>query len=249
MAEIITNLPEMLDIWQKTLHWQPNIQQQEKLQKLYELIIEGNRQFNLTRITEPEEFWEKHLWDSLRGVAPEGQFMSILNNAGSVIDIGTGAGFPGLPIAMIFPNSQVTLLDSTRKKINFIDDVINNMSINNAKTLVGRVEEIGQEYEHREKYDLAVIRAVGNVSICVEYALPLVKKRGLAIIYRGTWSEEENTSLEDAVELLGGNIELIEQFKTPLSESMRHCLYLRKIKNTPIHFPRDVGIPKQKPLF
>jgi 16S rRNA (guanine527-N7)-methyltransferase len=242
----MTNLPELLDIWQKTLHWQPNIQQQEKLQKLYELIIEGNRQFNLTRIT--EEFWEKHLWDSLRGVSPEGEFMSILNNGASVIDIGTGAGFPGLPIAMIFPNSQVTLLDSTRKKINFIDDVINNMSINNAKTLVGRVEEVGREYEHREKYDLAVIRAVGNVSICVEYALPLVKKRGLAIIYRGTWSEEENESLENAVELLGGKVELIEKFTTPLSESIRHCLYLRKIKNTPIHFPRDVGIPKQKPL-
>ncbi|MBD2139608.1 16S rRNA (guanine(527)-N(7))-methyltransferase RsmG [Anabaena sp. FACHB-1237] len=248
MTEIIKNLPKMLDIWEKTLHWQPNTLQQEKLQKLYELIITGNRQFNLTRITEPEEFWEKHLWDSLRGVAPEGQFMSLLNNGVSVIDIGTGAGFPGLPIAMIFPNSQVTLLDSTRKKINFIDDVINNMSINNAKTLVGRVEEIGQEYEHREKYDLAVIRAVGNVSICVEYALPLVKKRGLAIIYRGSWSEEENASLENAVELLGGNIELIEQFTTPISESMRHCLYLRKIKNTPIHFPRGVGIPKQKPL-
>lgn len=248
MTEIITNLPEMLDIWERTLHWQPNTEQQEKLQKLYELIIIGNRQFNLTRITEPEEFWEKHLWDSLRGVAPEGEFMSLLNNGGSVIDIGTGAGFPGLPIAMIFPNSQVTLLDSTRKKINFIDDVINNMSINNAKTLLGRVEEIGQEYEHREKYDLAVIRAVGNVSICVEYALPLVKKRGLAIIYRGTWSEEENISLENAVELLGGNIELIEKFTTPISESMRHCLYLRKIKNTPIHFPRGVGIPKQKPL-
>ncbi|WP_395939636.1 16S rRNA (guanine(527)-N(7))-methyltransferase RsmG [Anabaena sp. FACHB-1237] len=245
---MIKNLPKMLDIWEKTLHWQPNTLQQEKLQKLYELIITGNRQFNLTRITEPEEFWEKHLWDSLRGVAPEGQFMSLLNNGVSVIDIGTGAGFPGLPIAMIFPNSQVTLLDSTRKKINFIDDVINNMSINNAKTLVGRVEEIGQEYEHREKYDLAVIRAVGNVSICVEYALPLVKKRGLAIIYRGSWSEEENASLENAVELLGGNIELIEQFTTPISESMRHCLYLRKIKNTPIHFPRGVGIPKQKPL-
>lgn len=248
MTEIIKNLPKMLDIWEKTLHWQPNTLQQEKLQKLYELIITGNRQFNLTRITEPEEFWEKHLWDSLRGVAPEGQFMSLLNNGVSVIDIGTGAGFPGLPIAMIFPNSQVTLLDSTRKKINFIDDVINNMSINNAKTLVGRVEEIGQEYEHREKYDLAVIRAVGNVSVCVEYALPLVKKRGLAIIYRGSWSEEENASLENAVELLGGNIELIEQFTTPISESMRHCLYLRKIKNTPIHFPRGVGIPKQKPL-
>jgi 16S rRNA (guanine527-N7)-methyltransferase len=151
-------------------------------------------------------------------------------------------------MALIFPNSQVTLLDSTGKKIAFIETVLSALALNNVKTLLGRAEEIGQQYEHRQNYDVAVIRAVGNVSVCAEYSLPLVRKGGLAIIYRGSWSEAENESLETAVEQLGGAVELIEEFSTPLSNSTRHCLYLRKVTNTPISFPRGVGIPSQKPI-
>lgn len=244
----IANLPKMAEIWQKTLNWQPTNLQENQFQQLYQLIIAGNRQINLTRITEPEEFWEKHLWDSLRGIAPKQIFIPGIDRGKRIIDIGTGAGFPGLPIALIFPNSQVTLLDSTGKKITFIETVLSALALNNAKTLLGRAEEIGQQYEHRQNYDVAVIRAVGNVSVCAEYSLPLVRKGGLAIIYRGTWSEAENESLETAVEQLGGIVELIEEFATPLSNSMRHCLYLRKVTNTPISFPRGVGIPSQKPI-
>lgn len=244
----IANLPKMAEIWQKTLNWQPTNLQENQFQQLYQLIIAVNRQINLTRITEPEEFWEKHLWDSLRGIAPKQIFIPGIDKGKRIIDIGTGAGFPGLPIALIFPNSQVTLLDSTGKKINFIETVLSALALNNAKTLLGRAEEIGQQYEHRQNYDVAVIRAVGNVSVCAEYSLPLVRKGGLAIIYRGTWSEAENESLETAVEQLGGVVELIEEFATPLSNSMRHCLYLRKVTNTPISFPRGVGIPSQKPI-
>ncbi|MEY2912997.1 MAG: rRNA ((527)-N(7))-methyltransferase RsmG [Cyanobacteriota bacterium] len=244
----IANLPKMAEIWQKTLNWQPTNLQENQFQQLYQLIIAGNRQINLTRITEPEEFWEKHLWDSLRGIAPKQIFIPGIDKGKRIIDIGTGAGFPGLPIALIFPNSQVTLLDSTGKKINFIETVLSALALNNAKTLLGRAEEIGQQYEHRQNYDVAVIRAVGNVSVCAEYSLPLVRKGGLAIIYRGSWSEAENQSLETAVEQLGGVVELIEEFATPLSNSMRHCLYLRKVTNTPISFPRGVGIPSQKPI-
>ncbi|WP_417033575.1 16S rRNA (guanine(527)-N(7))-methyltransferase RsmG [Dolichospermum planctonicum] len=244
----IANLPKMAEIWQKTLNWQPTNLQENQFQQLYQLIIAGNRQINLTRITEPEEFWEKHLWDSLRGIAPKQIFIPGIDKGKRIIDIGTGAGFPGLPIALIFPNSQVTLLDSTGKKITFIETVLSALALNNTKTLLGRAEEIGQQYEHRQNYDVAVIRAVGNVSVCAEYSLPLVRKGGLSIIYRGSWSEAENESLETAVEQLGGVVELIEEFSTPLSNSMRHCLYLRKVTNTPISFPRGVGIPSQKPI-
>ncbi|MBW4646124.1 MAG: 16S rRNA (guanine(527)-N(7))-methyltransferase RsmG [Goleter apudmare HA4340-LM2] len=241
------SLPIVAETWQQTLNWQPNPQQQLKFQQLYELILEGNRQLNLTRITDPQEFWEKHLWDSLRGIVLQGKFIPSLETGASVIDIGTGAGFPGIPVAIVAPNCTITLLDSTRKKITFIDTILTRLALGNAKTLLGRAEEIGQQ-QHRQIYDIALIRAVGTASACAEYALPLVKQGGLAVIYRGTWTKEETKSLQNAVNQLGGVIECIEQFTTPLSNSIRHCLYLRKVATTPTNFPRAVGVPTQKPL-
>ncbi|OUL27202.1 16S rRNA (guanine(527)-N(7))-methyltransferase RsmG [Nostoc sp. RF31YmG] len=242
------SLPEMAEIWQETLNWQPTAQQQLQFQQLYELILEGNRQLNLTRITEPQEFWEKHLWDSLRGIAPQQQFISSLQEGASVIDIGTGAGFPGIPVAIAVPNCTITLLDSTRKKITFLEKILTELALDNTKTLVGRVEEIAQQHHHRQSYDVTLIRAVGTASACAEYALPLLKQGGLAVIYRGNWTQEEATALDNAVNQLGGVIEAIAQFTTPLSKSVRHCLYLRKIATTPANFPRAVGVPTQKPL-
>ncbi|MEH1869419.1 MAG: 16S rRNA (guanine(527)-N(7))-methyltransferase RsmG [Nostoc sp.] len=244
----MTNLlPEMAEIWQQTLNWQPTVQQQGQFQKLYELILEGNRQLNLTRITDPQEFWEKHLWDSLRGILPLFSGNLPLDSP-TIIDIGTGAGFPGVPVAMTIPNCTITLLDSTQKKITFLDNLLSELTLTNAKTLVGRAEEIGQYYKHRMAYDIALIRAVGAVSVCAEYTLPLLKQGGLAIIYRGNWTKDETTALQNAVKLLGGVIESIEQFITPLSHSTRHCVYLRKVATTPVQFPRPVGVPTQKPL-
>ncbi|MEH1837084.1 MAG: 16S rRNA (guanine(527)-N(7))-methyltransferase RsmG [Nostoc sp.] len=245
----MTNLlPEMAEIWQQTLNWQPTVQQQAQFQRLYELILKGNRQLNLTRITDSQEFWEKHLWDSLKGIAPQGKFIPSLQESVSVIDIGTGAGFPGVPVTITAPNCQITLMDSTQKKITFIEKILTELALTNAKTLVGRAEEIGQHPQHRLAYDIALIRAVGAVSVCAEYTLPLLKQGGLAIIYRGNWTEDETTALQNAVKLLGGVIESIEQFTTPLSHSIRHCVYLRKIATTPVQFPRAIGVPSQKPL-
>jgi 16S rRNA (guanine527-N7)-methyltransferase len=244
----MTNLlPEMSEIWQQSLNWQPTVQQQAQFQRLYELILEGNRQLNLTRITDPQEFWEKHLWDSLRGILPllSGNLSLTSSN---IIDIGTGAGFPGVPVAITVPNCTITLLDSTRKKITFLDNILTELALTNAKTLVGRAEEIGQHSQHRLAYDIALIRAVGVTSVCAEYTLPLLKQGGFAIIYRGNWTEDETTALQNAVKFLGGVIESIEQFTTPLSHSIRHCVYLRKVATTPIQFPRAIGVPTQKPL-
>jgi 16S rRNA (guanine527-N7)-methyltransferase len=250
------SLPEMADIWQQTLHWTPTVQQQVQFQQLYEFLLEGNRQFNLTRITDPQEFWEKHLWDSLRGIAPllrDGGDENVISaptllSSLSFIDIGTGAGFPGIPVAITVANSTVTLLDSTQKKMTFVEKLRAALDLTNVKILTGRSEEVGQQPQHRQTYDVALIRAVGTASVCAEYALPLLKQGGLAVIYRGNWTQEETKALENAVNQLGGVIESIEKFTTPLTDSIRHCLYLRKVATTPVQFPRPVGVPTQKPL-
>ncbi|MBW4671694.1 MAG: 16S rRNA (guanine(527)-N(7))-methyltransferase RsmG [Cyanomargarita calcarea GSE-NOS-MK-12-04C] len=248
----------MADIWQQTLNWQPTIQEQEQFQRFYELILSGNQQLNLTRITEPQEFWEKHLWDSIAGIAP--LFWGVASSSLSphlplpssptpqLIDIGTGAGFPGIPIAIAMNNCTVTLLDSTRKKVAFIEEILTALQLTNVKTMTARVEDLGHQFHHRQKYNVATIRAVGSANTCAEYTLPLLKEGGLAVIYRGNWTSEETTALENAVKQLGGVIESIEKFTTPLSESIRHCLYLRKVENTPSQFPRAVGVPTSKPL-
>ncbi|WP_201789184.1 16S rRNA (guanine(527)-N(7))-methyltransferase RsmG [Scytonema hofmannii] len=269
----------MVNIWQQTMNWTPTVHQQELFQKLYELILSGNSQQNLTRITEPQEFWEKHLWDSLRGIAfllsgqaqentgdteeltPSSVLISNLQSPiqnpkskiqnpkfPTFIDIGTGAGFPGIPIAITVAHGTVTLLDSTRKKIAFLDRVKDELHLTNIKTVTGRAEEISHQIQHRQCYDVALIRAVGTASVCAEYTLPLLKQGGLAVIYRGNWMEDEAKSLKNAVQQLGGTIESVEEFTTPLTHSIRHCLYLRKVATTPSQFPRAVGVPTQKPL-
>ncbi|MDV2991828.1 MAG: Ribosomal RNA small subunit methyltransferase G [Chroococcidiopsis sp. SAG 2025] len=232
MEESHSILPEMYEIWQQTLNWQPSIEQQAQFQQLYEAIVIGNQKLNLTRITAPDEFWEKHLWDSLRGI------VSLLptNSVGAhscasiqkIIDIGTGAGFPGIPVAIALPNAEVTLLDSTQKKVAFLNSLITEMSLQNARTLVGRAENINKQSQQSNNYDIALVRAVAAADVCANYALPFLKAEGLAVLYRGNWTQDEEKTLEATVKKLGGKIEDCENFTTPLSHGMRHCIYLRK---------------------
>ncbi|GAB4463865.1 MAG: 16S rRNA (guanine(527)-N(7))-methyltransferase RsmG [Elainellaceae cyanobacterium] len=276
-------LPEL---WQTTLGWQPTPDQQEQFQQLYSHILEGNQRLNLTRITDPEAFWEKHLWDSMSGLVGElgvrswglgvggqesggrGQGaeepLSNLQRSLSpspslslspsfppalhLIDIGTGAGFPGIPAALVFPQAGVTLLDSTRKKLAFLETVLTQLRVENARTVCDRAEAVGQNPQHRERYDGALLRAVAPAAVCAEYALPLLKLGGVAVLYRGQWSEEETAALRPVLTILGGELEAIAPFTTPLSRAARHCLYLRKTAPTPAEFPRPVGVPSQKPL-
>ncbi|MEZ2249743.1 16S rRNA (guanine(527)-N(7))-methyltransferase RsmG [Microcoleus sp.] len=230
-------LPEMNELWQESMNWVPNDSQQQHFQRLYQLILEGNRSLNLTRITEPIEFWEKHLWDSLRGIA---KLLPVNDNLGEIrefppqsllkaIDIGTGGGFPGLPVAIALPTLSVTLLDSTRKKIDFLDTVLPSLAVKNAATLLGRSDEIWRQPPHKAAYNLAFLRAVGAASVCGKYAVPFLKNGGLAVLYRGNWTAEEETELQSAIEPLGGTVESVEAFTTPVSHSVRHCVYLRKL--------------------
>ncbi|NJL36343.1 MAG: 16S rRNA (guanine(527)-N(7))-methyltransferase RsmG [Leptolyngbyaceae cyanobacterium SM1_4_3] len=238
-------LPEMSELWQETLGWQPDEQQQTKFQRLYELILAGNQKLNLTRITAPQEFWEKHLWDSLRGVAfllkdenkpplDELTSSSLIPHPSSfqlqVLDIGTGAGFPGLPVAIALPQTTVTLLDSTRKKIAFLDTLIPELAVENVKTWVGRAEQLRGDRQHREQYNLALIRAVGSAAACAEYALPLLKPGGSAILYRGQWTEAEAKELAQTAERFHSKLNAVEEFTTPLTQSIRHCITLQKVK-------------------
>lgn len=246
------SLPNLDATWQETMNWCPTEVQQLQLQSLYTAVITANKQLNLTRITTPEDFWEKHLWDSLRGVG------ELINNPSAlkVIDIGTGAGFPGLPLAIARTDWQMTLVDSTTKKVGFIESFVQRMQsiiapelgLTNIDPLVSRIEELGQQQQHRHQYDLALVRAVASANVCAEYALPLVKVGGTAILYRGNWTEEEASSLELAVAKLGGEISKIDRFTTPISDSIRHCIWLHKTTDTHPYYPRAIGIPTQKPL-
>jgi 16S rRNA (guanine527-N7)-methyltransferase len=241
-----SSLPTSELLWQSTLDWQPTLLQQGQFQALYEMVLIGNQQQNLTRITAPDEFWEKHLWDSLSGIKPwlqEQQALSL-----KAIDIGTGAGFPGLPIAIVQPSWQVTLLDSTRKKMTFIESAVDGLQLENVDVLCDRVEAVGRDSHHREHYDLAFVRAVAAVNVCAEYALPLVKVGGMVVMYRGLWEEEEAIALQAVLPKLGGVLQAVEPLETPIEKGVRHCLYLKKEKPTPRQYPRAVGVPTQRPL-
>lgn len=240
---MLVALPEMTDMWKSTTNWFPSEEVRSQFQHFYELVLKGNQQQNLTRITEPVDFWEKHLWDSLRGVFPKVTEVNL-----SAIDIGTGAGFPGIPIAIARPDWKVTLLDSTRKKVNFLQDSTKTLGLTNVRSMVDRVEQIGQSSKHREAYNLATIRAVAAASVCAEYALPLLKVGGIAVLYRGQWTADEAIALDRAVEELGGIVEECDRFETPLTHGVRHCVYLRKTSATPAEYPRAIGVPTQDPL-
>jgi 16S rRNA (guanine527-N7)-methyltransferase len=239
----LPDLPDLPDLW-LSLGWQPSSSQQAQYQALYQAILQGNQQLNLTRITAPDEFLEKHLWDSLRGIQP---WLEAEPQPLRLIDIGTGAGFPGVPIAIACPTWRVVLLDSTRKKIAFLDRLAAELNLP-LQTVVERAEQIGHLPDHRAAYDLATVRAVAAARVCAEYALPLLRLGGVAVLYRGQPEDESQQTLQAAVAQLGGEIQQIDEFVTPMSQSARHCIYLKKIAPTPPAFPRPVGVPNQNPL-
>lgn len=237
----IPSLPPSLEIWQQTMNWQPTPSQFNQFQLLYGLILAGNCHMNLTRITEPTEFWEKHLWDSIRPLAfclsssrlsdfplkpwPADQPLRGL-------DIGTGGGFPGLPVALglqpVYPQLQLTLLDSTQKKILFLEEAIATLNLPYVKAQVGRAEEIYHQPDYNQQYDFCLIRAVAKAEVCLQYAFPFLKSGGLAILYRGRWSHEEEKILKQTLRSFKGKLTGIDDFVTPLSQATRHCVYVHK---------------------
>lgn len=253
-------LPALSSLWESTLGWQPSQAQQGLFQRLLGQMYDLNQNVNLTRITDPEAFWEKHLWDSLWGIQPwlagatelreveHAEAEEVTLQTLRAVDIGTGGGFPGIPIAIALPHWQVTLLDSTRKKVACLETLCQDLPLSNAAPICDRAENFGQSPRDRATYDLAFVRAVGPVSCCAEYALPLLKVGGTAILYRGQWSAEEESVLQRALITLGGELVELRNTQTPLTQGQRHGIYLRKTQTTPPSFPRKEGLPAKYPL-
>lgn len=229
--------------WQSTLGLRLDSEQIRQFERLHTLVVDGNARMNLTRIIEREAFWEKHLWDSLRGIA-----VLEAGREASLIDIGSGAGFPGLPIAIYQPNWYVALLDSVRKKTGFLASAVQALGITNVQMLTGRAEDLAHRREHRESYDLATLRAVAPANVCAEYGLPFVGVGGSVVLYRGGWEVREEVELARACAALGGEIAEVDAFSLPLSDAVRHAVVLRKLKPSMAVFPRHTGLPAQHPL-
>lgn len=209
----------------------------------YELLMEWNRIMNLTAITGFDEVCKKHFIDSLSLVKAYEIKTSI-----SIIDIGTGAGFPGIPLKIAFPNLKITLLDSLHKRVGFLQTVIENLKLENIEALHGRAEDFAKKEIYREQYDLCVSRAVSNLSTLSEYCIPYVKTGGHFISYKSEKLTEEITNAEHAIFILGGRVENQIEFKIPNSDIYRNLLVIYKEKETPANYPRKAGIPLKKPI-
>ena len=205
------------------------------------LLIEKNKVMNLTGITEPKEVILKHFIDSLTA-------LKYMNGNNTVIDVGTGAGFPGLPLKIAEGSLEITLLDSLNKRINFLNEVIENTGLDNIKIIHGRAEDFGRNTECREMYDVAISRAVAPLNILLEYMLPFVKVGGKCICMKGNNCDDEIENAKNAIKKLGGEIEKIDKFSLPNSDNNRTILMIKKVKKTDKQYPRNAGIPTKKPL-
>ena len=218
-------------------------QQCLQFQKYYEYLIEKNKVMNLTGITEKEEVIDKHFIDSL-GLAVKMDLTKPL----TVLDLGTGAGFPGIPLKIAFPNLTITLLDSLNKRIKFLDEVIDLLELTGIETIHGRAEDYAKPGKLREQFDLCVSRAVANLSSLSEYCIPYVKEGGYFIPYKSGNIDEELKKAGHAIGMLGGKVESVEEFQIPGTDIERTFVKIKKRKATTKRFPRKAGMPSKDPL-
>ncbi|WP_027626056.1 16S rRNA (guanine(527)-N(7))-methyltransferase RsmG [Clostridium lundense] len=211
--------------------------------KYKDLIKEWNEKINLTAITEDEEIIKKHFIDSIKIYK-----FSPLKECKKIIDIGTGAGFPGIPIRIVDSNKEIILLDSLNKRLKFLDEVISELQLNNISTLHGRAEDFSKKSEYREKFDAVVSRAVANLAVLSEFCLPYVKIGGYFIAMKGPAIDEEIKEGEKAIGLLGGKVEEIIKVEIEESDLQHNLVVIKKVNNTPGKYPRKAGTAAKNPI-
>ena len=215
----------------------PNIEMINKFNQFFQLLIEGNKVCNLTAITEEDEVIEKHFFDS---IYPNFAFKE---NA-KVIDIGAGAGFPSIPLKIVRPDLNFTLLDSLNKRINFLNGVINELNLKNIQTIHGRAEDFARKAEFREQFDIATARAVANLKVLAEYCLPFVKVGGLFIALKSSSCENEIAEAKEMIKILGGRIKEVVDYK--INDNERKLVIIEKVVETPAKYPRNPNQIKKK---
>lgn len=237
LEEFSKNLNE----YGKILNFEFSEKQQKQFFEYMNLLLEWNKKINLTAIIEPEEIILKHFIDSLT------ISKYIVDNC-SAVDVGTGAGFPGIPLLIYRQDIKVTLVDSLNKRLLFLKEVVEKLELKNVEIVHSRVEDFGKNVKYREKFDIATARAVANLSVLSEYLVPLVKIGGKCICMKGNNINEEIKNSKNAFKILGVEQEKIETFRLPNSEIERNIIVLNKIKNTPNKYPRKAGLPAKEPL-
>ena len=218
-----------------------SVKQTEQFFEYMNLLIEWNEKMNLTAITEPDEIILKHFIDSIT-------ILKELEDGSKLVDVGTGAGFPGIPLSIMNPTLQITLVDSLNKRLIFLQEVVNKLKLENIEIVHARAEEFGQNKKYREQFDISTSRAVANLSTLSEYLIPLVKVGGKVISMKAVEAKQELNEAKKAIEILGGTVEKVDEFNLPQSDIGRTVIIIRKNKITPNKYPRKPGTPSKEPI-